>query len=305
MSVTLRQMRYFVSAVETGKFSLAAADCGVTQSAITLALKSLEDHLGASLFDRTPTGVTLTQEGHRFLQKVRAILADVAEATRSVEKEPSAAIKGKLRIGTTDTVIGYFLGSHLMRFRNRFPDIDVEITQYERPELEERLIAGEYDLGVMLVSNLRRRDVLGSSILFPSQRRLWLPARHRLLDREQISLLDLASEPYVMLTVDEADQTALSYWNRAGVSPNVVLRTANVEAVRTLVGQGMGISILSDMVFRPWSLEGDRIEVRNVVEKIPSMDVGMAWRLADSISPAAEEFRTFLQAAHQRPGGKP
>jgi DNA-binding transcriptional LysR family regulator len=290
-------MRYFVSAVETGKFSTAAADCGVTQSAITLALKSLEDHLGASLFDRIPTGVTLTRDGHRFLQKVRSILADVAEATRAFEDRDEHAVGGSLRIGTTDTVIGYFLGPHLMRFRTRFPGIDVSITQHERPDLEERLVRGEFDLGVMLVSNLKRHDKLGSSILYPSQRRLWLPARHAMLERETVSLADVAAEPYIMLTVDEAENTALSYWDRAGIQPRVVLRTANVEAVRTLVGQGMGVTILSDMVFRPWSLEGDRIEVRDLSERIPSMDVGLAWHLTESLSAPAEEFRGFLQAA--------
>lgn len=306
MGVTLRQMRYFVSAAETGKLSTAASDCGVTQSAITLALKALEDHLGTSLFDRNPTGVTLTQEGHRFLLKVRAILADVAEATRSVEADRgAAAVTGKLSIGTTDTVIGYFLGPHLTRFRHRFPDIDLEITQLERPELEARLAAGEFDLGVMLVSNLRRRDVLGSSILLPSQRRLWLPVRHPLMAREAVSLRDVAGEPYIMLTVDEAERSALSYWDRAGLTPRIVLRTTSVEAVRTLVGQGMGVTILSDMVFRPWSLEGDRIEVRDLIERIPSMDVGLVWRQADTLTPPGEEFRAFLQGAHVRHAGRP
>lgn len=306
MAVTLRQMRYFVSAADTGKLSAAASDCGVTQSAITLALKALEDHLGAPLFDRNPTGVTLTQEGYRFLQKARAILADVAEATRSVDAgRAGGAVSGVLSIGTTDTVIGYFLGPHLVRFQNRFPDIRIEIAQLERPELEARLTAGEFDLGVMLVSNLSRRDVLGSAILLPSQRRLWLPVRHPLMAREAITLQDVAQEPYVMLTVDEADRSALGYWERAGLAPRIVLRTTSVEAVRTLVGQGMGLTILSDMVFRPWSLEGDRIEVRDLVERIPSMDVGLVWRQADTLTPPAEEFRAFLQGAHVRHAGRP
>ena len=94
---------------------------------------------------------------------------------------------------------------------------------------------------------------------------------------ETITLEDIAREPYVMLTVDEANQTASQYWKPTGLKPNIVFKTSSVEAVRSMVADGMGITILSDMVYRPWSLEGQRIEQRNVASPIPTMDVGVAW----------------------------
>jgi DNA-binding transcriptional LysR family regulator len=155
-------------------------------------------------------------------------------------------------------------------------------------------------MAVMLVSNLRAHRKIGSQILLPSQRRLWLPTGHPLMQAREIRLSDVAGEPYIMLTVDEAEETAMRYWRRARAKPNVIVRTSSVEAVRTTVASGMGVTILSDMVYRPWSLEGERIEVRNLADAIPSMDVGLAWPLARELSAAAQEFRNFLQMSFAR-----
>ncbi|MFP3480811.1 LysR substrate-binding domain-containing protein, partial [Burkholderia sp. SIMBA_057] len=84
-------------------------------------------------------------------------------------------------------------------------------------------------------------------------------AHHPLLKRESVTLASVAPEPFVMLTVDEAAQTAMRYWNETAWRPNVILRTSSVEAVRSMVANGSGVAILSDMVYRPWSLEGRRI----------------------------------------------
>ena len=97
-----------------------------------------------------------------------------------------------------------------------------------------------------------------------------------------------------MLTVDEADQTALRYWKRTPHKPNVTFATSSVEAVRSMVAGGMGITVLSDMVYRPWSLEGQRIEVRNVIGDVPTMDVGLAWKRESDLSPAARAFCEYL-----------
>ena len=133
-------------------------------------------------------------------------------------------------------------------------------------------------MAVMLVSNLAHTEELAQEVLMRSNRRLWLSADHHLLARQEISLADVAAEDYVMLTVDEARTTAARYWDAAGLTLRPVLTTSSVEAVRSLVAAGMGVTVLSDMVYRPWWLEGQRIEVRRLVEPIPSMDVGLAYK---------------------------
>jgi DNA-binding transcriptional LysR family regulator len=134
---------------------------------------------------------------------------------------------------------------------------------------------------------LQEREALAFETLFRSRRRLWLPVEHPLLSAESISLEDVARLPYVMLTVDEANQTASRYWTPTGLSPNAIFVTSSVEAVRSMVADGLGVTILSDMVYRPWSLEGQRIEQRNLASPVPSMDVGLAWRMDKKLGSTA------------------
>ena len=94
--------------------------------------------------------------------------------------------------------------------------------------------------------------------------------------------------------MDEASNTAQRYWNRTKYRPNTVFRTFSVEAVRSMVANGMGVTILSDMVYRPWSLEGQRVEVVSVSDDIPTMDVGLAWSRSADMSDAAKAFMEFM-----------
>jgi DNA-binding transcriptional LysR family regulator len=166
-----------------------------------------------------------------------------------------------------------------------------------RPEIEDGLVSGLYDMAVMLTSNIADQEGLAFETLLRSPRRLWLPARHRLLERETVMLSDVAEEPYIMLTVDEASNTAQRYWNRAGLRPKVFVRTSSVEAVRSLVASGMGVTILSDMVYRPWSLEGLRVESVTLASEVPTMDVGIAWAYNMELQPPASAFADYLRAS--------
>lgn len=297
--ITLRQLRYFIAAVETGKMSTAASACGVSQSAVTNALKELEDQLGCRLFVRRQSGVSLTPDGHLFLAKARDIMASVAEAT-NFRQVTEADSSGELTIGVTYTVMGYFIGPHAIRFQRRFSATKLRLVQLERPALEEAIAEGTIDFAVMLISNVRRRRGISVQLIQSSPRRLWLPPGHPLLEQKTIRLKDVAAHPYIMLTVDEAEQTALRYWRKAGLSPSVTLSTSSVEAVRSFVAGGLGVSILSDMVYRPWSLEGQRIELRSIEDAVPPMDIGVAWRTKRSWRPAELEFIHLLEALSTR-----
>jgi DNA-binding transcriptional LysR family regulator len=293
MGFSLKQVRYFIATADSGQISQAGIALNVSQSAITAAIKQLEENLGVELFRRQPSGVVLTAEGSRFLHHARNIMAAV-NAAESAPLTEDTALAGAVRIGVSYTVAGYFLPRHFTRFTRGYPRIRAELHEMSRTEIEAGLIDGNLDLAVMLVSNLQDRKRLAHEILVRSRRRLWLPVEHRLLMAESITLEDVASFPYVMLTVDEAGQTASRYWRSAGLKPNVIFKTSSVEAVRSMVADGMGVTILSDMVYRPWSLEGQRIELRNVAAEIPTMDVGLAWNRAVPQSPATRTLHEFL-----------
>ena len=293
MTITLKQLDYFIATAESGQVSHAAVELNISQSAVTAAIKTLEADLGVRLLERSHAGVRLTMEGARFLEHARVITGAVAAAVRSPLRDRKG-LEGKLRLGMTYTVVGYYMSRHYTRFRKTYPQIEVEVLELPRDALESGLMSGEIDMAVMLVSNLAHTEELAQEVLMRSNRRLWLSADHHLLARQEISLADVAAEDYVMLTVDEARTTAARYWDAAGLTLRPVLTTSSVEAVRSLVAAGMGVTVLSDMVYRPWSLEGQRIEVRRLVEPIPSMDVGLAWSRDRPIGPAAAAFRAFM-----------
>jgi DNA-binding transcriptional LysR family regulator len=293
MTLSLRQVRYFIATADTGQVSQAAIEVNVSQSAITAAIKQLEADLGVALFRRHNAGVMLTAEGTRFLQHARNIMAVVKTAEHAPLTEEKA-ITGTLRLGATYTVAGYFLPRHHARFKRSFPGIRVEIHELPRDAIEGGLRDGSLDMAVMLVSNISDRSHLAYETLIRSRRRLWLPVEHPLLQSETISLEDVAPLPYVMLTVDEASKTAHRYWKPTGLRPNIVFNTSSVEAVRSMVAEGTGVTILSDMVYRPWSLEGQRIELRSIAADIPTMDVGLAWHRKRAQSDATKTLHEFF-----------
>jgi DNA-binding transcriptional LysR family regulator len=293
LDLSLRQFRYFLATAEAGQVSQAAVGLNVSQSTVTAALQQLEATLGVELFRRSPAGMELTVEGARFLSHAREVMAAVGAAKRA-QLTQTTSVKGLIRVGLTYTVAGYFLPRHYSRFVRNYPDVQVQLFELPRTAIEIGLKDRTLDIAVMLVSNLRDRAAIASETLLRSRRRLWLPADHSMLQAERIDLAEVSKAPYIVLSVDEAHQTASRYWEPTGFRPNVIFTTSSVEAVRSMVADGLGVTILSDMVYRPWSLEGQRIERRDVATAIPTMDVGLAWRQSEALVPAARAFADFL-----------
>ena len=282
------------------RVSRAAKEINVSQSAITTAIKALEETIGVQLFERHPGGIALTYEGNLFLDQARNIVATIEEAVR-LPGRIRDEVSGRLRLAASFTVVGYFLPTYLARFARSFPNVEILLVEADRSVIEEGLISGDYDLTIMLTSNIINQEDLSYDTLLRSRRRLWVDAHHHFLSRRNITLQDIAAEPYIMLTVDEASNTAQKYWNRTPYRPGTIFRTSSVEAVRSMVANGMGISILSDMVYRPWSLDGRRVEVIPVADDIPTMDVGFAWANGTEFSAATKGFMEFMHLATNGP----
>lgn len=298
MSLSLRQIRYFIATAEAGQVSQAAVNLSISQSAVTTAIKDLEETVGTGLFERTPHGMELTLAGRRFLAQAYEILQKVEEATQL--NLVSREVKGTLSIAATYTVIGYFLPFHIERMKRQIPGLEIQLFELNRESVEEGLLSNRYDIAVMLTSNILNPELTAEKLL-SSQRRLWVPARHRLLAENSVGLKDVAEEDYIMLTVDEASHSSMKYWSQTPYVPKITLRTSSVEAVRSLVANGQGVAILSDMVHRPWSLEGKRIETIALTEPIPSMDVGLAWKRNAEFTPAMEAVRSYFRRSFSIP----
>ncbi|TLX10443.1 LysR family transcriptional regulator [Rhizobium sp. MHM7A] len=289
MAFTLRQIQFFVAVAEQGSVTRAAQNLSISQSSVTEALKELETDLGVELFERHPRGLTITHNGHQFLRHATKILASVSDARTSFSGQQSA-LSGTLNIGVTSLVAGYVLSDLLARYRRACPGIEVSAIEDNGGYLEHLLVGGELDVAVMVISNLRDRMALQAEILETSPYRLWLPMGHPLVSADIISVADIAREPLIMLTVDEIEENTGKLLSALGARPHVAFRTRSVEAVRSLVATGAGVALLPDLVYRPWSLEGDRIESRDVSGSLPVVQVGMVWRKGSSLPQAARDF---------------
>ncbi|WP_412058153.1 LysR substrate-binding domain-containing protein [Bartonella sp. DGB2] len=287
--MTLRQIRYFIAVAESGSIALAAQTILISQSSLTNAIQQLEDELGVCLFERHARGMKLTYHGNQFLRQSHIILSTIENAKLSLHPA-SRQLQGTLTLGVTSLVAGYYLADLMLRFRQVHPDVAIKVIEDERIFLEHLLINGEVDVGVMIISNLVDRWAVHTETLTHSPHRLWLPALHPLLEKPSISLSDIVAEDMIELEADEMQDFTRKIWTRARLVPKVTLRTASVEAVRSLVATGAGLSIQPDMTYRPWSLEGDIIEARPIADSTEPLDIGFAWRRGSPPNPLLEAF---------------
>ncbi|GGP21051.1 LysR family transcriptional regulator [Silvimonas iriomotensis] len=289
MSLSLKNVRYFIAVAEAESITGATQSLNISQSVVTEAIKALEADLGAQLFQRHARGMVLTHAGHQFLRHAHQILATVRNAQEALSARPDT-MTGRLNVGVTAMMTGYFLPYLLDRYRRVFPKVEVRVIEDQRDYIEHLLVNGELDVAVLLVSNIENKQAIESEALMKASWRLWLPANHSLLQLSSISIKEIANEAMIMLKVDELEDNTTAYWRAAGLRPNTVMRTSSVEAVRSLVATGAGLSILPDMLYRPWSLDGDRLEVRNIMEELPTVDIGIAWRRGLRMSEATQNF---------------
>lgn len=286
---TLKQFRYFLAVTESGSVAGAARMISIAQSAVTSAIQELEDSLGTRLFERTPRGMVLTQAGHRFQASARKVISAVAEAGM-IDRGRAEALTGSLTIGVTSLVAGYYLADLFARFQRSHPSVRISVVEDTPPFLEHLLVNGEVDLAIMVSNALGDPQALVVELLTRSPNRVWLASSHPLAEHAELTLAQCASVPQIVLEADRVEGVLRSVWSRFGLHPEVVMRTSSLEAVRSLVGVGAGITMLPDFLYRPWTLDADHIEVRNLRDAVPSIDVGLVWRRGTRIREVVSEF---------------
>lgn len=286
-------MRYFIAVAEARSISGGSAIVGISQSAVTDAIRFLEAETGFALLTRHAKGVTLTREGQQFLRQARKVIDAIADI-RGGLGQGEARIGGRLHVGTTPIVTGYFLTDLLARYRQAFPDVEVAVTEDRNDYLEHMLVNGELDLAILILPGLTRPEALDHEILLRSEMHVWMAPGHRLAALEGLSLADLGEEPLVTLARDELSAASTSVWEGQRRRPRTTYRSSSVEAVRGLVGTNGGVAVLPDLVYRPWSLDGDRVLAKRTREDLPTVDIALVWRRLTRHSEAAT---TFMETA--------
>jgi len=198
MLPSIRQLQYFVAAAETGQVSRAGAVMNVTQSSITIAICALEDSLGYPLFHRRSNGVELTTQGQIFLQHSLHILAQM-QALVELKPDNAKDCTGRVRLGVTTTISGYFLSSLTSCLQREVPSLVLDLVELSRREVEVGVLRRELDLGLIMISDIDDKTPFDLCPLLVSRRRLWLAANHRLVHKQRISLTDLVDENYILV----------------------------------------------------------------------------------------------------------
>lgn len=287
--ITLKQFRYFLAVAESASVASAARMINIAQSAVTKSILELEETLGVQLFERSARGMVLTQEGHRFQASARKVMAAVAEAAR-IDAGTQEQLTGNLTIGVTSLVAGYYLADLFSRFQRSHPSVQLSVIEDSAQFLEHLLINGEVDLAIMVSNALGDPQALVVETLTSSPNRVWLASSHPLAQRQELTLAECVGHQQIVLETDRVEGVMRAVWARYGLRPQVTLRTSSLEAVRSLVGVGAGITILPDFLYRPWTLDAEHVEVRSLRDAVPSIDVGLVWRRGSQLSTVAAEF---------------
>jgi DNA-binding transcriptional LysR family regulator len=289
MAFKLRQLQYFIAVADAGSISGAAQALSISQSTVTEAVKELEADLGFALVERHGRGMSLSHKGRLFLRHANRILETVADARQALAEEgPSQT--GELHVGVTSLVAGYVFSDLLARYRRANPLVTVSAVEDSRDYLQHLLINGELDVAVMVVPDGEVDPALQVELIGEEAYQVWLPHGHRLARLPEVALAEAAREPHIVLYLDEIEETTRAFWTEHGFRPRTAFRTRSVEAVRSLVATGAGITILPTLVYRPWSLEGDRIDARPASEPLPRVKVGIVWRKGAKLPAVAQDF---------------
>jgi LysR family hydrogen peroxide-inducible transcriptional activator len=241
----LHQLRYFCAVAETGSFSRAAEQSHVAQPSLSQQILKLEAELGARLFDRLGRTVRLTDLGTAFLPRARAVLREL-EAAKGDVRERKDSIGGPLTVGVIPTVAPYFLPPRLTSFMRQFPQAQVTIVEEITPVLLERLRASRADIAVLALP-IRGHEFDAFPLL---TERLFaaLPDKHPLANRRSVSLKDLRKEPFLLLRDGHCFRdTAVAACDRARVHPQVIFESGQFSSILSMVGTGMGVSIVPEM----------------------------------------------------------
>lgn len=281
--ISLRHLRYFIAVAETGQIKRAAQRENISPSAITDSIKHLEETLSAKLVERHRNGMNLTQEGYRFIEPAKSVI-DLLNNTLESFQNQKFGIQGKITIGTTPSVLGYFIPLPITRIKKAYPDIQIEIKEYHQSNLVKEILNGNVDVAVMITSNLHFNKSLKVKTVFNTNRTLWCSTMHPLASEEKISLERICAFPYIQLTMDEALKDTNDIWKRYGNHPKTHIQTESIEAVRSLVANGHGITILSELLYRPWSFDGARIISKPIIPKriVPTMNLGLVYQKENS-----------------------
>jgi DNA-binding transcriptional LysR family regulator len=241
--MAIRQLRAFIAIAELGTFTAGALRVHVTQAAISMQIRQLENELGAKLFIRAPRRVMLTEAGEQLLQRARQILRDHDAAIEEIA-ELAGAERGRLRIGSASAMVTTdVLPKLLKEVRKQHGAAEITVASGTSEALVQQILAGELD--VAFVSLPVEARGINTQRLSQDQLVAIASPRHRLAKQPTISAYTLAGEKLILGERGGNTRRLIDqFFAQQGVTLQVSMELSRQAAIRRMVEEDMGVGIV-------------------------------------------------------------
>lgn len=282
INLTLRQLRYFEGLACHGHFGRAAEACAVTQPALSMQIKEMEDSLGTPLFERSARQVRLTGFGEAFALRVRGILRSVDELG-DLARASQDQLVGRLRIGIIPTIAPYLLPTLMGNLTREYEGLEIHIRETLTPKLLQELADSRLDAAILALP-----------VSEPSLTEITLFNENFVLVRPQKDKGKPVPSPEMLremklLLLEEGhcfrDQ-ALSFCNMQSVLPRETLDASSFSTLVQMVGAGLGVTLIPEMAV-PVETRSAPVSIASFKGTQPTRTIGMIWR---KTSPLGKQF---------------
>lgn len=279
INFTLRQLRYFDALARHGHFGRAAEACSISQPALSVQIKELEEALGAELFERAARQLRLSAFGEEFLLRVRDILRSVDELG-DLARAHRKHLVGRLRIGVIPTVAPYLLPGMISALTRDNPDLDIHIRETVTPKLLQELAEGRLDTAIVALPV--SEPALTEMPLFEESFVLVRPKEDA---DKPVPSSEMLREMRLLL-LEEGHcfrEQALSFCDMGSVRPREILDGSSLSTLVQMVGAGIGVTLIPEIAMKVETRSAD-VSIARFGDPQPSRRIGMIWRKTSPIA---------------------
>jgi len=291
MDLTLAHLRTLQEVVRHGSFSRAAEDLHLSQPAVSLHIRQLEERTGHRLLERVGKRAFPTRAGEVLLDHAGRALGEV-EAARQALERLRGVVAGRLRLGTGATASTYLLPPILRRLRARYPALELVIVTGNSAEIAAAVASSKLDLGIVTLPVSPRS--LAVSPLCVDRLVAIAPPGREWRGRRTITAAELASRPLILYERGGTIRRIIEEWfRRHRATPRIAMELGNNEAIKKLVEAGLGLSISSAVAVKAEVRTGKLAAI--ALEPALSRHLGIVTRRDKPESPA---LRVLLSGLH-------
>jgi DNA-binding transcriptional LysR family regulator len=299
--IDVHQLRVFLAVAQNLGFTRAAERLGMTQSAVSHQIANLESAVGCALFTRQPRTVSLTDAGLVMAQHARKVIAALEEAQAAVRQVAKPNL-GRLRIGASSSACQYIIPEALREFRECFPDYTLSITPGDTPLINELLLEGSLDLGVVIKYERQRKLVYHE--LFTDDLLFLVSPLHPWAKAGRVERSQMASQRMVLYSRGSTTFQILErYFAKMRVPLHDWIELGEMGAIKELVKLGLGVSVMA-----PWAARAEIAEKSLVVLPPPGGHLKRNWSIATprghTLSVAEQTFIGLCQSVSANLGSR-